>query len=121
MKKPQKKSRPGLTRGKRPSSSDRRVGRPGPAMNFRVAFDALWRKLFTSLVHLDSALSQAPPSVKSTLAPIARLLLQRPSSLAHFLRFQLSEDEPWFLDAETLAEWPTAREMAKRLQQSYER
>jgi len=121
MKKPQKKSRPAQARGKRPSSSDRRVGRPGPAMNFRVAFDALWRKLFTSPVHLDSALSQAPPSVKSSLAPISRLLLQRPSSLAHFLRFQLSEDEPWFLDAETLAEWPTAREMAKRLLQSFER
>jgi 16S rRNA (cytosine967-C5)-methyltransferase len=90
-------------------------------MHFRSAFDALWTKLFTSPVHLDSALSQAPPSLKSKLAPLTRALLQRPSSLAHYLKFKLSEAEPWWLDQETLADWPTAREMAKRLLQSFER
>ncbi len=90
-------------------------------MSFRTAFDALWTKIFTSPVHLDSALSQAPPSIKGTLAPLARVLLQRPSSLAHYLRFNLSEDEPWHLDQESLAYWPTARAMATRLHQAFQR
>jgi 16S rRNA C967 or C1407 C5-methylase (RsmB/RsmF family) len=94
--------------------------KPRP-LNFRTAFDALWTKLFTTPVHLDSALSQAPPAVKSSLAPLSRLLLQRPRSLAHYLRFKLSEDEPWWLEPEQLAEWPTARAMAARLLQAFER
>jgi 16S rRNA C967 or C1407 C5-methylase (RsmB/RsmF family) len=101
------------------------VEKPAPKaprpLNFRQAFDALWEKLFTSPVHLDSALSQAPPSQKSALAEITRLLLQRPSSLAHFLKFHLSEEEPWGLDRESLAEWPTARAMAERLFQAWKR
>jgi 16S rRNA C967 or C1407 C5-methylase (RsmB/RsmF family) len=101
------------------------VEKPAPRaprpLNFRQAFDALWGKLFTSPVHLDSALSQAPPSQKSALAEITRLLLQRPSSLAHYLRFYLSEDEPWGLDRESLAHWPTARAMADRLFHAWKR
>lgn len=84
-------------------------------MNFRQAFDNLWRQLFSSPIHLDSALSKAPPSQKSALAEISRLLLQRPVSLAKFLKFYLSEEEPFGLDRESLAEWPTARAMADRL------
>jgi 16S rRNA C967 or C1407 C5-methylase (RsmB/RsmF family) len=98
--------------------STRPSGRPDHAprpLNFRQAFDAIWTKVFTSPVHLDSALSQAPPSQKSALAVMMRVILQRPSSLAHYLRFHLSEDEPWGLDRESLAEWPTARAMADRL------
>lgn len=98
-----------------------RIGRPGPAMNFRVAFDQLWTKLFSSPVHLDSALSKSPPSLKSTLAPLARVILQRPHSLAHYLKFNLREDEPWFLDQETIAHWQTPRAMATRLYQAFQR
>jgi 16S rRNA C967 or C1407 C5-methylase (RsmB/RsmF family) len=90
-------------------------------MSFRTAFDQLWTKLFTSPVHLDSALSQAPPAIKSSLAPLSRLLLQRPRSLAHYLKFKLNDDEPWGLSQEHLANWPTARAMANRLLQSFER
>jgi 16S rRNA (cytosine967-C5)-methyltransferase len=90
-------------------------------MNFRAAFDQLWNLLFTSPVHLDSALSKAPPSQKSALAEISRLLLQRPHSLAHFLRFHLSEDEPWSLEREDLPQWPTARAMAERLFHTWKR
>lgn len=106
----------------RPSS--RPSGRPDHAprpMNFRQAFDAIWSKIFTSPVHLDSALSQAPPSQKSALAVMMRVMLQRPSSLAHYLKFHLSEDEPWGLDRESLAEWPTARAMADRLFHAWKR
>jgi 16S rRNA C967 or C1407 C5-methylase (RsmB/RsmF family) len=115
--------RPG--RGKQPKKSAAKPTadsgyKPRP-LNFRLAFDALWTKLFTTPVHLDSALSQSPPSVKSTLAPLSRLLLQRPRSLAYYLRFHLSDDEPWWLDQEVLADWSTARAMASRLFQAWER
>ncbi len=90
-------------------------------MSFRTAFDQLWTKIFTSPVHLDSALSQAPPSIKGSLAPLTRLLLQRPRSLAHYLKFTLRDEEPWLLSQEELANWPTARAMANRLLQSFER
>jgi 16S rRNA C967 or C1407 C5-methylase (RsmB/RsmF family) len=90
-------------------------------MNYRQGFDILWRQLFSSPVHLDSALSKAPPSLKSSLAEISRLLLQRPRSLAHYLRFKMTEDEPWYLSQEQLAEWPTARAMGDRLFQAWKR
>jgi 16S rRNA C967 or C1407 C5-methylase (RsmB/RsmF family) len=100
------------------SKEPRRAPRP---LNFRMAFAELWHRLFTSPVHLDSALSKAPPSQKSALAEISRLLLQRPVSLAKFLKFYLSEEEPFGLDKESLAEWPTARAMADRLFQAWKR
>ena len=78
-------------------------------------FDILWTKLFTSPVHLDSAISKAPPSMKAPLAEITRVILQRPNSIAHYLGFRLSEGEPWGLTQEELADWPTARAMAERL------
>jgi 16S rRNA (cytosine967-C5)-methyltransferase len=90
-------------------------------MHFRVAFETLWNKIFTSPVHLDSALSQAPPATKQTLAPIVRLILQRPRSIAHYLRFDLYDDEPWELAPEVLADWGTGRAMAKRLYQTMSR
>lgn len=90
-------------------------------MNYRQGFDLLWRQLFSSPVHLDSALSKAPPSLKSSLAEISRLLLQRPRSLAHYLRFKMMDDEPWLLSQEDLAEWPTARAMSDRLFQAWKR
>lgn len=97
------------------------MGSPGPAALFRTSFAQVWEKLFTSPVHLDSALSQAPQSVKGKLAPLTRLLLQRPRSLAHYLKFRLSDYEPWEMDSERLAGWTTARAMANRLLQAYER
>lgn len=96
------------------------VEAPRP-LNYRAGFDGLWRQLFTSPVHLDSALSKAPPSLKSSLAEITRLLLQRPRSLAHYLKFKMNDDEPWWLSQEDLAEWPTARAMGDRLFQAWKR
>lgn len=131
MRSPHKKSRPsgnprssGKGRpagGSRDGGSRSRIGRPGPALNFRNAFDTLWTKLFTSPVHLDSALAQSPPSVKNLLAPLSRVLLRRPHSLAYYLKFRLSPGEPWEMDPDSIAEWPTARAMADRLQQNYKR
>ncbi|MGE3262385.1 MAG: RsmB/NOP family class I SAM-dependent RNA methyltransferase [Bacteriovoracia bacterium] len=84
-------------------------------MLFRDAFDILWELIFSSPIHLDSALSKSPPSQKSALAELTPLLLQRPRSLGKYLRFQLNDDEPWGLEGEALANWPTVRAMAHRL------
>lgn len=105
----------------RPTAKPKEKGHAPRPMNFRQAFDGLWLVLFSGPMHLDSALSKAPPSQKSALAILVRLMLQRPSSLAHYLRFFLSEDEPWGLDKESLREWPTARSMADRLFQAWKR
>jgi 16S rRNA C967 or C1407 C5-methylase (RsmB/RsmF family) len=94
--------------------------RPRPVL-FRELFRHLWKELFESPVHLDSLLSRSPPSQKEALAVITPLLLRRPRSLAHFLRFNLSDFEPWDLSAEELGRWFTAGEMADRLFQSWKR
>lgn len=119
-KNPRKKSPPKSQRASA-KGDPRRLGAPGPAAAFRTAFSAVWEKLFTSPVHLDSALSQAPQGVKSKLAPLTRLLLQRPRSLAHFLKFRLQDHEPWGYGPEQLARWTTAHAMANRLLQALER
>lgn len=118
---PSHPARKGGTRPQSQTQGSQRLGRPGLPMSFRTAFDQLWTKIFTSPVHLDSALSQAPPAIKGSLAPLSRLLLQRPKSLAHYLKFNLNDDEPWQLTQEQLANWPTARAMANRLLQAFER
>jgi 16S rRNA C967 or C1407 C5-methylase (RsmB/RsmF family) len=82
---------------------------------FRSAFEALWFRLFSTPKHLDSLLSDAPPSLKSTLAEVVPVMLKRPKSLANYLRVKLSIHEPWELDADTLAEWPAARVLADRV------
>lgn len=84
-------------------------------MLFRQAFDALWTRLFSTPIHLDSALSRAPDHLKSTLAELVPLLLKRPKSLAGYLGVKLSLEEPWEMSADELAEWPTARLLAERL------
>jgi 16S rRNA C967 or C1407 C5-methylase (RsmB/RsmF family) len=116
-----KKPGGGQSQGRASKPFGRHVGAPGPAAAFRMAFATLWEKLFSSPVHLDSALSQAPQSVKSRLAPLTRLLLQRPRSLAHYLKFRLQDEEPWALSSEQLTRWTTAHAMAGRLLQAHER
>jgi 16S rRNA C967 or C1407 C5-methylase (RsmB/RsmF family) len=106
---------------RKPRKPEKKPVQRGRPMLFRDAFDQLWSMLFSSPIHLDSALSKAPPSQKSALAEMALLLLQRPSSLAHYLRFQLSEGEPWEYNQEELANWRTARAMGHRLFQNWSR
>lgn len=90
-------------------------------LNFKNAFATLWQQLFTSPVHLDSALSKAPPSLKGPLAEISKLMLQRPRSLAKYTRIFLNEQEPWGLDQMTLADWPTATVIADRIFQAWKK
>src|SRR4051794_1935244 len=48
-------------------------------------FESLWEQLFTSPIHLDSALSKLPVRVKSILAQIVPRILLRPVSEAEIL------------------------------------
>ena len=124
--------KPTLTRSRRDKKSPARSpraaksNRPAPrpmrqdtpqarGLIFRREFTAIWEKLFTSPIHLDSAVSKAPDSVKGALMEILRAILRRPHSLARFVRFYLSEGEPFGLSKEELAEWKTAEQMAARL------
>jgi 16S rRNA (cytosine967-C5)-methyltransferase len=80
-----------------------------------LAFDKLWESLFTSPVHLDSALSKLPAPTKNSLARILPRILMRPASLAEELGVGLPEGEPWSLSPEKLAGWRPARLMTERL------
>lgn len=80
-----------------------------------VEFEKLWKTLFESPVHLDSALSKLKPRYKSILAQIVPLILLKPVSLAQELGIGVSLGEPWSLPPEGLAEWRPARLMAERL------
>lgn len=111
----------GIPQGRRNGPKDEGRSHAPRPLNFRQAFAILWKQIFSSPVHLDSVLSKAPPSLKSSLAIMSRLLLRRPSSLAHFLHFRLAEGEPFELGMEDLENWSTAQAMADRLFQYWKR
>lgn len=84
-------------------------------------FSQLWEVLFTSPMHLDSALSKLPKHVKPILAQIVPVLLQRPASIAHFLRLDIHPGEPWSLSPQEKAQWRTAFWMCERLYKAMRR
>lgn len=77
------------------------------------AFAALWELLFTTPVHLDSALSKQPKELKSILARIVPPILLRPAAQAQALGVGLPLGEPW--GKPELAKWRPAVLMADRL------
>lgn len=79
------------------------------------AFTSLWASLFSSPVHLDSALSKQPKHLKSILAQIAPLILLRPASIAEALGVGMAPEEPWNLAQDQLKGWRSARLMAESL------
>ncbi|MBY0471204.1 hypothetical protein K2X30_08565 [bacterium] len=81
---------------------------------FSKAFEALWKEIFSSPVHLDSALSKQPKDLKPLLAQVIYPLLLRPISLAKLVDVPTSKGEPWSLSGPKLADWPRAREIAVR-------
>jgi 16S rRNA C967 or C1407 C5-methylase (RsmB/RsmF family) len=78
-------------------------------------FSKIWKSLFTSPVHLDSALSKQPRHLKSILAQILPAILMRPASLGEVLGVGVPEGEPWCLNNEQMASWRPAFLMAERL------
>jgi 16S rRNA (cytosine967-C5)-methyltransferase len=78
-------------------------------------FNTLWRQLFTSPVHLDSALSKLTPKAKSILAQTVPPLLLRPASIAEAIGVGITEGEPWSLSDAQKAAWPAAPRIIERL------
>lgn len=75
------------------------------------AFDKVWTEIFSSPIHLDSALSKLKPNHKSIIAQVLPLILSKPVSLAEAVGVGLKQGEPWSLSAEELANWKTARSL----------
>ena len=104
-----------------PRPPDRRSSRPlrpaAPAKKERVAraFSEIWEMLFTTPVHLDSALSKQPRELKPVLAHLVPSILLRPASQAQVLGVGVGEGEPWKLSTAELAGWRPAALVANRL------
>lgn len=78
-------------------------------------FGTIWRELFSSPVHLDSLLSRQSPRMKSILAQLLPMILQRPVSLAEDLGIGVAPGEPWSLSPQKLQSWSAATQMALEL------
>lgn len=82
-------------------------------MNFSKAFDDVWTRLFTTPIHLDSALSKLPKPVKSAVARVIQPILLRPVSLARSCGVKLTSGEPW--SVVDIQNWKPVRAIAERL------
>lgn|GEM_PF-475542 len=80
-----------------------------------ATFETLWKSLFNSQVHLDSALSKQTKRMKSVLAQIVPAILLRPASQAEALGVGVPLGEPFSLQAPQQARWRPATVMAERL------
>ena len=80
-----------------------------------ASFETLWKSLFASQVHLDSALSKQTKRMKSILAQIVPTILLRPASQAEALGVGVPLGEPFSLQAAEQARWRPATVMAERL------
>jgi 16S rRNA C967 or C1407 C5-methylase (RsmB/RsmF family) len=104
---------------KRNSSSSRRFWRAkDPNAGLSESFHALWRSLFETPIHLDSALSKLPKEFKSKLAPVIPEILRKPMSLAKAAGLPADSRAFWRLEPERKAEWPLAWDLASRLMQN---
>ena len=85
--------------------------------NVLQQFDRLWHSLFTSHVHLDTALHQQPAAFRAPLAQLIMPILSRPATLAEWLRLPVQgrNARPFALSPSDLPEWQFARDMADAL------
>lgn len=84
-------------------------------MTLMKSFQAVWESLFTSPVHLDSALSKQPKNFKGALAKSLYWILLRPVSLAEALGIGIPSGEPWSLTPRQLVSWRPAKLIAQYL------
>jgi 16S rRNA C967 or C1407 C5-methylase (RsmB/RsmF family) len=91
-------------------------GQPAPSEAAVLKrFEEVWSAIFTSPIHLDSALAKLPKNTKSTVAQLVPQILLRPISLAEQLGIGVAGGEPWSLSGPKLAQWRTARLLAERI------
>jgi 16S rRNA C967 or C1407 C5-methylase (RsmB/RsmF family) len=82
------------------------------------SFQKIWSDLFTTPVHLDSALAKQPKNMKGILAQIVPAILLKPVSQAQALGVGLPPEEPWALSPAKLAAWRPASLLAERLHET---
>lgn len=78
-------------------------------------FSQVWESLWSSSVHLDSALSKLPPHSKSIIAQLLPTILLRPASQAEALGVGVPAGEPWSLSKDALQQWRPAHLMMERM------
>jgi 16S rRNA C967 or C1407 C5-methylase (RsmB/RsmF family) len=78
-------------------------------------FSKLWESLWSSSVHLDSALSKLPAQTKGVLAQLLPTVLMRPASQAEALGVGVPMGEPWSLSPASLGQWRPASLMMERM------
>lgn len=93
---------------RQPSTASRRE-------TFSTTFAKLWNDLFTTPVHLDSALSKLTPPIKTLLAQTIPVVLHRPSSTAEALGIGVAQGEPWSLAGPALSHWRPAQLIGEKL------
>ncbi len=90
---------------------------------WRKVFESLWTDLFSSPVHLDSALSRLPKDLKPILSPVLSKILIRPASEARLARVRIPAGEPWSLrspDSPGMISATWVSQVAERLIQNQE-
>jgi 16S rRNA C967 or C1407 C5-methylase (RsmB/RsmF family) len=79
------------------------------------AFNGIWSDLFSTPVHLDSALSKQAKNMKSILARIVPIILLRPASQAEAMGIGVPAGEPWKLSPDKIKNWRPASVLAQRM------
>ncbi len=79
------------------------------------AFEKIWRGLFESPVHLDSAISKLHRNLKGPISLTVPAILLRPSSLAEAMGVGVPSGEPWKLSDPSRAKWKPAQQVAERI------
>lgn len=96
-------------------ASGPRSARGRGARDVLARFEAVWGALFSSPIHLDSALAKERPAVRAALAEPLKLILRRPASTAAALGLELPTGEPWSVRPPALATWAPGRALARAL------
>jgi 16S rRNA C967 or C1407 C5-methylase (RsmB/RsmF family) len=68
-------------------------------------FERIWKELFTTPAHLDSAISRAPRELKPWLATVLPVLLRRPITLLRDLGIPVPQGAPWSLGTSKLLDF----------------
>jgi 16S rRNA (cytosine967-C5)-methyltransferase len=87
----------------------------GARVLVEVTFAHLWANLFSTPIHLDSALAKLAPRDRARLAELVPALMRRPVTLARALNIRHAPGEPWSLSHEQRAQWKPAQKIVARL------
>ncbi len=79
------------------------------------AFDRIWTRIFSTPIHLDSALAKEPLEFRGDLARILPQILRTPVSLAQRFQVRIRRGDPWSLNMSEMSAWAPARALARAM------